>query len=71
MTVRLGSVWLTLHTLPDGSTTAVELDYASYCQMDERDFIAFYRRHVSGAKRREAKAWARRQIEQRAAGGPA
>jgi hypothetical protein len=69
--VKAPTVWLVLHRLPSGATTEVGVDYATYCSLDERGFIRFYRRHVSGASRKEARAWARRQIEQRAQGGPA
>jgi hypothetical protein len=49
--------------MPDGSSTEIEVPYEDALTMDRKGFAKLYRRTVHGAKRREAYAWADKQIE--------
>lgn len=62
------TVWLILHEMPDGSKTSMEISYEEACRLDRKGFAALYRRHVYGAKKKEANQWADRQIAMRASG---
>lgn len=44
----------------------VTIDLDEYLGMSERSLARFYRQHVSGAGRKEAKSWATRQAQERA-----
>lgn len=59
-------IWLTLHEFPDGSQTSVGVRRSAALALDRKGFVRLYRLHVYGASKREARAWADRQIEQRA-----
>jgi hypothetical protein len=54
------TIWLDL-----APNVGMEVDFNEAFLGDERWFAALYKRHVYGAKRGEAKAWAKRQIAER------
>lgn len=57
-----GTIWLDL-----APGVSMETDFDEAYEGDEAYFVALYKRHVYGAKRKDAKAWARQQIAERQA----
>jgi len=60
-------IWLTLHTLPDGSATSVAVNRYLALTWGRENFAKLYRESVYGSKKDEALAWADEQIALRAA----
>lgn len=58
-------MYLTLHTMPDGSSSSVGIDMHDALTFDRDEFAAVYLNSVYGAKRDEALAWADAQIKER------
>jgi hypothetical protein len=58
-------VYLTLHEHEDGSAVSAGVPLAEALALDREGFARLYRNAVYGAKRREALAWADRQIAER------
>lgn len=59
-------MYLTLHTMPDGSSSSVAVSVHEALTFDREQFAEVYLNSVYGAKRKEALAWADTQIELRA-----
>lgn len=59
-------MWLTLHTMPDGSSTSVEVPWDDAMTFNRHGFAGIYRNSVYGASQTEAYEWADKQIAERA-----
>lgn len=58
-------IYLTLHTMPDGSSSSVGVDMHDALTWGRDEFAKLYRNSVYRAKKKEALAWADKQIAER------
>jgi hypothetical protein len=61
-----GQVWLDLSSL-GGTAVSIGIDRETAMSLDRKGFARLYRDTLIGASRREAKAWADKQVADRAA----
>jgi len=64
---RRREMYLTLTTMPDGSSTSVAVPWDEAWTMDRDALVKLYRKHVYKASKREAREWADAQIAVREA----